>query len=172
MKRELISAEHISLAWRFNVSQSACANPIYYNEYIRFSALADSRSGISLTHVFIDEDEERIAGFISLRASSMISESETGSLLVHPSLEIAELAVDQNYERRGVGREMLNFALLCADNMRKEIAGIKFIIVCSDPMAVRFYEKIGFSYVKDLFDIPRDGWNDNCIPMYIQLPEV
>lgn len=51
------------------------------------------------------------------------------------------------------------------------MAGIKFLLACADPAAVGFYEKKGFSRVSDLFEMPRDGSNNNCTPMYIQFPE-
>ena len=87
------------------------------------------------------------------------------------ALEIAELAVDERYERKGVGTELVNIALGAADFLRQHWLGIKYIAVCADPSAVGFYEKEGFRSVATLYEIPRDGWNDNCVPMYIALPE-
>lgn len=172
LRRDLLKSEHMGLAWRFDVSPYSCDNPIYYKQYITLCALDDFRTGTSLTHVFIDEQSDKMAGYISLRASSLISESETGSMLVHPALEIAELAVDKGYEGKGVGREMFNFAVATADSLRMEHLGIKYIAVCADPKAVGFYKKLGFEPVGSLYKIPRDGWNEKCTPMYIALPEL
>ena len=134
--------------------------------------MGDAGTGVALTHVFIDEDSGKMAGYVSLRTTSLITENEDGNPTVHPSIEIAELSVDKTFERNGVGKEMVNFVILTADILRRETIGLKYIAVCADPKAVGFYEKMGFSHVREVYQIPRDGWNDNCEPMYIKLPDL
>ena len=125
-----------------------------------------------MTHLFIDEENNKLAGYVALRTTSLITRSEDGKPVVHPALEVAELAVDSDYERSGVGREMVNFTVAVADLLRHDLLAIKYIAVVADPKAVGFYEKLGFAPVRDVYEIPRDGWNDNCEPMYIRLPDL
>ena len=70
-----------------------------------------------------------------------------------------------------IGTQMVEFALLTADTLRQEHLGIKYVVLCADPKAVGFYEKLGFGCIEDLYQVPRDGSNSDCVPMYIQLPE-
>lgn len=158
------------LAWDFHVSPSSCNNPAYYDEYIRFSALTDKKTGVSVTRVIVDTDKNKIAGYVSLRASSLVGESASAKKTVQPAVEIAELAVDGEYESSGVGTNLLNIAIATAALLRETI-GIRHIIVCSDPCAVGFYKKHGFADVASLYEYLHDGWNDDCHPMYITLPE-
>lgn len=167
----LFDQEHSGLAWQFRVSPSSCDNPGHYEEYIRFVALSDKRSGMGVTHVLIDACAGRIAGFVALRLSSLFYTGDDGKKRGSPALEIAELAVDADYEKNGVGSALIDFAAYTADNIRGHMAGIKYLLACADPAAVGFYEKKGFSRVSDLFEMPRDGSNNNCTPMYIQFPE-
>lgn len=95
----LFDQEHSGLAWHFRVSPSSCDNPGHYEEYIRFVALSDRRSGMGVTHVLIDADAGRIAGFVALRLSSLFYTGDDGKKRGSPALEIAELAVDADYEK-------------------------------------------------------------------------
>ena len=74
----LFDQEHSGLAWHFRVSPSSCDNPGHYEEYIRFVALSDRRSGMGVTHVLIDADAGRIAGFVALRLSSLFYTGDDG----------------------------------------------------------------------------------------------
>ena len=41
--------------------------------------------------------------------------------------------------------------------------------VIADPKAVPFYERMGFSPIRDYFHIPQDAANAKCVPMFMQL---
>lgn len=172
---KLFSSEYVELAWRFRVSSFSCDNPEHYSNYIKFSAIQDGKAGMGLTHALIDSLEDgtrNLAGYVSLRATSLITVDQDGKYLVNPALEIAELAVDENYERAGIGTELINISLAIADRLRHESLGIKYVLVCADPCAVGFYQKQGFASVGASYNVLYDGWNNNCEPMYIRLPEI
>ena len=172
--------DYAGLAWNFHVSPDSCDNPQHYEYYLRFNAISEQANGRGVTHLLIDTGTDnstilptsRIAGFITLRATSLI-ETCDGKSYVKPSLEIAELAVDKDYERQGYGVQLVNIAILMAELLNTDSLGIQNVVLCADPKAVGFYEnkKVGFGKVEDYYDMPRDGWNDNCIPMYIKLGE-
>lgn len=172
---ERMSTEYAGLAWKFHVSPDSCENPGHYEEYLRLCAIGDYRTGMGVTHLIIDKDETgaeiAIAGFITLRATSLVSTSETGVKIVHPALEIAELAVDKEYERKGVGSKLVDTAIFIADRLRNSFLGIKYVVLCADPKAIGFYEKMNFGKIGDLYEALREGWNDHCEPMYITFPE-
>ena len=170
LRREVFSKEFAGLAWQFRVSPSSCDNPSYYENYLRLSAISDASSGQAVTHILIDSEKNRIAGFVSLRTTSLVSTGSDGISHVHPAIEIAELAVDAEYEGKDVGSDLIGFSILFALQMRKQI-GIRSILVCADPSAVGFYEKQRFAPVSSLYSTLRDGWNNHCEPMYIEFPE-
>ncbi len=167
----LFDKELSELAWRFHVSSSSCENPQHYESYLRFNAIADKQSGMGVTHVLVDSDANRIAGFITLRVSALFYTTDEGNKRGSPALEIAELAVDADYEKRRIGSLLADFATYTADELRGKLVGIKCLLACADPAAVGFYEKKGFCPVSSLYEVLRDGYNDNCVPMYVQFQD-
>ena len=168
---EQFNSDLSGLAWQFHVSPSSCENPDYYDSYIRFIAVADMKSGMGFTHAVIDNETKRLAGFITLRASSLFYKDEKGETRGNPALEILELAVDGDYERNGIGKLLLDIAIYIGEQMRSAFVGVKYILACADPCAVGFYEKHGFKPIEELYEIPRDGTNNNCTPMYYRYEE-
>lgn len=169
----MMSTDYAGLAWSFHVSPDSCNSPAYYEEYIRLCAISDQDGGMSVTHLVLDTDKNgeaiAIAGYVALRATSLVSTDENGVKIVNPSLEIAELAVDKDYERKGVGTMLVNLAIGVAAELSKRYLGIKYVILCADPKAVGFYTKNDFGKIGDLYETLRDGWNNNCEPMYISM---
>ena len=168
---KLFNQELAGLAWKFQVSPKSCNNQEYYNEYIRYSAIGDQQKGVGVTRVLVDTESERIAGYVTLRATSLVSEGENHVKLVEPSLEIAELAVDAEFERQGIGSALIGIAIDVADELRKNYLGIRHLVVCADGSAIDFYKKLGFGELSTLYEVLHDGWNDHCDPLYITLPE-
>lgn len=164
---ELYSPQFAGLAWAFQVNPLSCDSPDHYQDYIRLIAASDMPEGRGTTHILWDK--ERIFGFITLRASSYIQTID-GKTSGESALEISELAVEKCAERSGVGRLLVDFAFKTAASLNQSYLGIRYIVLCADPCAVGFYKKIGFRQVDEYGDIPREGWNENCIPMFIRLP--
>ena len=172
-----MSKEYAGLAWKFCVSSDSCENHGHYEQFIRLNAISEQASGRGVTHVLVDtkndtneiSNDSHIVGFITLRATSLVDE-RNGNRYVKPALEIAELAVDQKYERNGFGSQLVDAAIYIATKLNDQFVGIQNIVLCADPSAVGFYEKpaIGFGKLKDYYAL-HDDWNDNCIPMYIKL---
>ena len=146
--------DHFGLAMNFRVSPNSCDNPSHYEQYLQFSAISDGKSGMGVTHLAVEKDDDTdevkaVLGFVTVRATSLLSKGENGEDRVHPSLEIAELAVSKNYERQGVGTKLVDLAIAMADEMRERYMGIKYIVLCADPKAVGFYEKLDFKAIGD-----------------------
>lgn len=116
-------------------------------------------------------------GFVSLRATSFIEDSfsEDGSKIILgiPSLEIFELAVDKDYEGRGVGTDLIGIAFEKATKLRKDI-GIQRVVLCAAKESVGFYERKPhqFNKLEDYYCIPRDNTNQFCVSMFKDLPEL
>lgn len=138
-------------------------------------SITDHKQGMGVTHVFVDEDEEtkekKIAGYITLRSSSLIMDSGENYKLGYPALEISELAVDCNYERQNLGTDMVKFAINEAVELNEETVGVQYVILCADPKAVGFYSnaKLGFKELSMYKQIPREYRNKDCIPMVLKV---
>lgn len=168
-----ISDNSQALVWNFHVNEEKCENPQHYDDYIRYSALRDLTDGLGVTYLYIDCNEETkeelIMGYISLRTSSLVKDMGEQKKFGYPALEISELAVDKRYNGQHIGTDMVLDAINIANELN-EIASIKYLVLCADPQAKEFYEKIEFVKMHEILEeIPRERTNMNCIPMYIKL---
>ncbi len=75
-------------------------------------------------------DEQRLVGFI-------------GFWLIIDEAHIANVAVDQQYRRRGIGELLLRFTF--ADAMAKGAKGITLEVRESNQIAINLYQKLGFT---------------------------
>ena len=172
-----MSTEHAPISWGFHVNPEHCNNPGHYETYISLDCFADQKQGRGVTHIFIDENEQsgvkKLAGYITLRGSSLIMESGDGYKLGYPALEISELAVDKDYEHQGLGTVMVKFAIGIAVELNEERVGFQYVVLCADPEAVGFYSnpKLGFSCIRQQQEIPREHRNSNCIPMMLKITD-
>ena len=172
-----LTQDYMQLAWEFCVNPESCENPKHYESYLQLDALSDANSGRGTTHLLLEVDDtnkpKAIMGFMTLRATSLTKEDERGEICGSAALEITELSVDEKYERNGVGSKLIGLATLLAEEVNRDHMGIEYIVLCADHRAVDFYRKTNPSFVRlaDYYTVPREGWNENCIPMGIRLPE-
>lgn len=165
--------EYAHLSFSFEVNEDSCKNPDYFAKYLRFNAPLDVKTGDAVTYVMLEgrgEKAERVLGFISARASSFLTRSDDGAIIGSPALEVAELAVAKGYERQGIAEALFDSVMRLVMEIRGRI-GIKYIVACVIPEAVGFYRKMHMAPVAEGYDVPREVWNENCIPMYVKLPE-
>jgi GNAT superfamily N-acetyltransferase len=117
------------------------------NDWLRRRALQNQQSGASSTYVVLDK--VRVVGYYSLAAGSVARETAAGRVRRNapdpvPVVVLGRLAVDQEFQGRGLGRALLRDAvprtLQAAD-----IIGVRAILVHSlSERAKRFYEESGF----------------------------
>lgn len=171
---ERFSRNHAELSYAFKCNVESCDNPQYYQEYLQFHALTDMRMGMSITYVMlesVDDKPSAILGFVSLKANSLLSEDENGKQTEKPAIEISQFAVADGYERQGVGSDLFKYALALIHQTRSTL-GVQYLLVYSDPQAVGFYKKMHCREISSFYEIPNEGWNANCTPMMMKLPEV
>ena len=167
---EIVNKENVGLAGKFSVNPSSCENSEFYEQYLQYSALSDLRSGQNTTHLFIDETASRIMGYVSLRASTVISENSDGYMIGTPAIEVSVLAVDKDYAGSGVGRTLIDYVISVADDLHKKSIGMQYIVLASDKHATGFYEHMGFVPVESRWNkIPKKNWSVNCVPMSLLL---
>lgn len=91
----------------------------------------------------------RLAGFVTVSSGAMVAEKLAKSLRRRlpayplPILRIARLAVDERFQRQGIGRLLLRVMLELAVKMRDRV-GCVGVVVDAKPDAVTFYSSLGF----------------------------
>lgn len=127
-----------------NFADFRCSDPAF-EEYLRVSALYDQNAGMGRTYTFMHEG--RIAGYIVL-AAAHVPDTEQKHFNIDtygpvPGLLISHLTTHQECERRGVGRNMVLWAIDYARKLAENV-GRRIVVVGADPEVAEFYEKIGF----------------------------
>lgn len=123
------------------------------NRFIKLHALPGQRAGISQTYVAAAGSD--IAGYHTLVVGHVTHDDAPERLAKGlprhpiPVIILARLAIDQNWQGRGLG------AALVVDAMRRvlqaaDIAGVRAMVVhAKDETAQRFYEHLGFVQFPD-----------------------
>ena len=65
-----------------------------------------------------------------------------------PSLKIGRLCVNDQFQRKGLGRLMILFAIEKAKEIAKDKAGCRFVTVDPKVKSVGFYQKMGFEQLE------------------------
>ena len=118
------------------------------NEWLVSRANANQLSGASATMVSLASDGN-IAGFYSMSAFSIVRAAAPGRLRRGmpdpvPAILIGRLAVDQKYERQGLGASLLQHALMKALQLSESIGLRAVVVQAKDNAAAAFYNKHGF----------------------------
>jgi GNAT superfamily N-acetyltransferase len=124
------------------------------NSWLRKHALQNQSAGAAQTYVGLAENA--VIGYYSLAVGQIeysdAPERLQKGLAQHPVpiMLLARLAVDKNWQQRGVGRALLRDAVL-RTGQAADIAGIRALAVhAKDEQARRYYEQ--FDFVASLTD--------------------
>jgi GNAT superfamily N-acetyltransferase len=122
-----------------DVDRFDCGHPAL-NQYLQRYAFLNQKAGSAQTYVSLASG--RVAGFYSLAVGSVSPESVpdriSKGLARHPVpvMILARLAVDAEFQRKGLGRALLKDALL-RTLQAADIAGIRAILVHAKDEAAR-----------------------------------
>ena len=117
------------------------------DDWLRRRALQNEASGASRTYVVCVE--KRVVGYYTLAVGAVALAEAPGRVRRNmpdplPVMVLGRLAVDREYQGRGIGAGLLRDAIL-RTVQAAEIAGIRAILVHAiSAMAKRFYEGRGF----------------------------
>lgn len=98
---------------------------------------------------YIAECAEQIAGFTTVSSGEITAEQLVSVVRKRlpdyplPILRIARLAVDQRFQRQGIGKLLLKAMLELALQLRDQVGCIG-VVVDAKPTAVAFYTPLGF----------------------------
>jgi ribosomal protein S18 acetylase RimI-like enzyme len=117
------------------------------DEWLRRRALQNEASGASRTYVVCAG--QRVAGYYTLAAGSVTHAEVAGRIRRNmpapvPVMVIGRLAVDREFQGRGIGSGLLRDAVL-RTVQAAEIAGIRALLIhAKTGAAKKFYERHGF----------------------------
>ena len=127
--------------------------------------------------IFIDEDANKIAAYMSLTSSSLIF-MEKGKEYQMPAIDIKTFAVDGDYQNLPVSENIKDgvFSDKIFDQVIEKIYDLAentlnadYITLYSVESAMKFYGRNGFETYKDEMSRFNNRFNEACVAMYMEL---
>lgn len=118
------------------------------DDWLRKRALQNETNSASRTLV-VSTDEKVVVGYITLSAGSISHESAVGKVKRNmpnpvPVMVLGRLAVDQRWQRMGIGSGLLKEGILRSMKASEYIAIKAIVVHALDEKAKRFYLNFGF----------------------------
>lgn len=146
----------VSLESKHERDKFSCGNELLDN-YFRFQAKQDVKRKLSACFVLIDIETKIITGYYTLSTSSIpkavIPESFGNRLPKSyssiPTILLGRLAVDKNFQGKGIGKILLIDALKRCFEASNSIGAFAVVVDPVDNEAERFYKRYGFIKLPD-----------------------
>jgi GNAT superfamily N-acetyltransferase len=125
------------------------------NEFLQRYAGQNERAGLSRTFVVADSESLAVRGYVTVRAGHVECESlpehESKRLPRYPVpvLHVARLAVDNGAKGRGIGGQLLMYALYKSLTAAEEIGVWAVEVYAKDEEARVFHARFGFRSLLD-----------------------
>ena len=143
-------------------------------DFLIEDALENQKKQVSITYLWFLKSTRELVAYVTVLADAINLQNEMKQYFKQkgipykslPALKIGRLCVSDCYLGRGVGTLMIEFVLVLAQKIGKEI-GVRFITTDAkrnaDPKrdSLHFYKKLGFEVLK-----PREK---GTMPMYKDL---
>jgi len=118
------------------------------NDFLQRQAGQLQRRGFGKTYVALAEDGLTVCGFVSVSAGQVATKQLPEGLKLPrypaPMLRIGRLAVDSRQQGRGVGQDLLGFALRLALEFSQQVGLYAVLVEAKDNKAKAFYTRLGF----------------------------
>lgn len=119
------------------------------NEFLRRYAGQQQRLGFGKTYVALSEDGMTVSGFVTVSVGQIAAEQLPGNLRLPrypvPMLRIGRLAVSIHSQGRGIGRDLLAFALKMAVAFSQRAGLYAVVVDAKHEKAKAFYTRLGFT---------------------------
>jgi GNAT superfamily N-acetyltransferase len=145
---------------RHDVSRFSCGNPAL-DEYVRNTVARDEAQHTAATYVLIDTAApsmpHRVFGYYTLNSFSIPRrqarrrdrDRHLGSYDPVPAVLIGRLALDRDFQGRGLGSALLTSALTQILTIREGLGIAVAVVHAIDDTAAAFYEHQGFTHFRD-----------------------
>ncbi len=118
------------------------------NDFLLRQAGQQQRRGFGKTYVALAEDAVTVTGFITVSAGQVATAALPLQLKLPrypaPMLRIGRLAVDAQHQGKGIGQDLLAFALRLAAEFSQRVGLYAVVVDAKHDKAKAFYLKLGF----------------------------
>jgi GNAT superfamily N-acetyltransferase len=118
------------------------------NEFLLRQAGQQQRRGFGKTYVAVAEDGATVTGFVTVSAGQIATPSLPAQPKLPrypaPVLRIGRLAVDARHQGKGIGQDLLAFALRLAVEFSQRVGLYAVVVDAKHDEAKAYYLKLGF----------------------------
>lgn len=118
------------------------------NDFLLRQAGQQQRRGFGKTYVALADDGVSVIGFVTVSAGQVATSALSAQAKLPrypaPVLRIGRLAVDERYQGKGVGQDLLAFALRLAVEFSQRVGLYAVVVDAKHDQAKAFYVKLGF----------------------------
>lgn len=118
------------------------------NEFLLRQAGQQQRRGFGKTYVALGGDEVTVTGFVTVSAGQIATASLSSQSRLPrypaPILRIGRLAVDTRHQGKGIGQDLLAFALRLAVEFSQRVGLYAVVVDAKHDEAKAYYLKLGF----------------------------
>ena len=118
------------------------------NDFLLRQAGQQQRRGFGKTYVAVAEDGVTVAGFVTVSAGQVATSALPSKLKLPrypaPMLRIGRLAVDVRHQGKGIGQDLLAFALRLAVEFSQRVGLYAVVVDVKHDKAKAFYARLGF----------------------------
>lgn len=118
------------------------------NEFLLRLSGQQQRRGFGKTYVALATDGMTVTGFVTVSAGQIATTSLSAQSKLPrypaPILRIGRLAVDARYQGKGIGQDLLAFALRLAVEFSQRVGLYAVVVDAKHDTAKAFYVKLGF----------------------------
>ena len=123
------------------------------NDFLLRQAGQQQRRGFGKTYIALADDGISVIGFVTVSAGQVATSalSSQAKLPRYPApvLRIGRLAVDAHHQGKGVGQDLLAFALRLAVEFSQRVGLYAVVVDAKHDRAKAFYVKLGFIVCAD-----------------------
>lgn len=135
------------LASQYRREEFDCGTAVL-NEFLLRQAGQQQRRNFGKTYIAIADDGVTVIGFVTISAGQIATASLPAQLKLprHPApiLRIGRLAVDVRHQGKGIGQDLLAFALRLAVEFSQRVGLYAVVVDAKHDKAKTFYMKLGF----------------------------
>ncbi|MDO8958570.1 MAG: GNAT family N-acetyltransferase [Rhodocyclaceae bacterium] len=145
LRIELLEARHGRAAFD-------CGNDAL-NDFLRLRAGQLQRRGFGKTYVMLADNGMDVIGFVTVSVGQVEAQALPLRLKLPrhpvPMLRIGRLAVDKQAQGRGIGQDLLAFALRLALEFAERVGLYAVVVDAKDVQAAEFYRRLHFEPTLD-----------------------
>jgi len=123
------------------------------NDFLRRLAGQQQRRGFGKTYVALKDDGTDVIGFVTISVGQVEARVIPVPLKLPrhpvPMLRIGRLAVDKRYQGKGIGQDLLAFALRLALEFAERVGLYAVVVDAKDVQVAGFYRRLHFEPTLD-----------------------